>query len=112
MPDNDLKEIKNLLEDVLVFETEFKEEILAKAKDLDDARLKKLKIILLELNKWQGEILDKKIKSDPDFYNKIVSARKTADQEIVNLYKQRLSEEDHKKMEIILDKINRTYGGQ
>lgn len=106
MSDDDLKEIKNLLEGILVFEIEFKKEILAKAKDLDDTRLKKLKIILLELNKWQGEILDKKIKSDIDFYNKIINARKTADEEILNLYKQKLSDEDKKKIGIILGKIN------
>ena len=99
-------EIKNLLENILVFEVGFKEEILAKAKNLDEVRLKKLKIILSEVNKWQGVVLDEKIKTDPGFYNKIVGARKTADQEIINLYKQKLNDEDKKKREIILNKIS------
>ncbi|TSC85104.1 MAG: hypothetical protein G01um101413_488 [Parcubacteria group bacterium Gr01-1014_13] len=103
---DDLKEINNLLENILVFEIKFKEEILAKAENLDAAGLKKLKIILSEVNKWQGKILDKKIKEDHDFYNKIIRARKKSDEEIISLYKQKLNDEDHKKMEIILSKIN------
>jgi hypothetical protein len=109
---DDLKEIKNLLNNTLVFETDFKEYVLAKTKDLDEVKLKKLKIILSEVKKWQSEILDKKIKSDPGFYNKIISARKSSDQKVINLYKQKLDEEDRKKIDIILDKINQTYGGQ
>jgi len=100
-----LKEISNLLENILVFEIKFKEAILEKAKNLNDAGLKKLKIILSEIGKWQGKILDKKIKEDRDFYNKIIGVRKKSDQEIINLYKQKLTDEDHKKVEVILDKI-------
>ncbi len=100
-----LKEISNLLKNILVFETKFKEEILAKAAGLSDVRLEQLKSILLEIGEWQKKVLTKKLKEDPDFYNKIVSARKKVDQEIINLYKQKLNDEDRKKMEIILDKM-------
>ena len=108
MSEEALKEIGNLLESVLVFETKFKEELLAKAKNLSDAKLGELKNILAEIGQWQKKVLDKKIKEDPSFYNKVVSARKEVDQEIINLYKQQLNEEDRKKMEIILEKINKT----
>ena len=106
MSADDLKEINSLLENILVFEIKFKEAILEKAKNLDDAGLKKLKIILFEVSKWQKKVLDEKIKEDQDFYNKISSVRKKSDQEIINLYKQKLNNEDNKKMEIILGKIN------
>ena|SRR3989344_8196637 len=105
MPEGALKEVAGLLKNILVFETKFKEEILTKAKDLSDAKLEELKSILLEISEWQKEVLTKKIKEDPGFYDKIVSARKKVDQEIINLYKQKLNDEDRKKMEIILDKM-------
>jgi hypothetical protein len=100
-----LKEIADLLKNILVFETKFKEEILAKAEDLSGVRLEELKNILLEVDGWQKKVLTKMIKENPSFYNKIANARKKAYQEIISLYKQKLNEEDHKKMEIILDKI-------
>lgn len=106
MSEEGLKEISNLLENILVFEKKFKEEILAKAKSLSEIKLKKLKIILLEVGLWQEKAVAKKIKEDPNFYNKITGARKKVDQEIINLYKQKLNNEDDKKMEIILDKIH------
>lgn len=105
MPEGSLKEIANLLKNILVFETKFKEEILAKAENLNDAKLEQLKNILLEVGSWQKKVLTKKLKEDPDFYNRIASARKKVDQEIINLYKQKLNDEDRKKMEIILDKL-------
>lgn len=105
MPDEDLKSISDLLKNILVFETKFKEEILVKAKNLDDASLNELKNILVEVGGWQEKVLTKKLKEDPDFYNRIASARKKVDQEIINLYKQKLNNEDRKKMEIILDKM-------
>jgi|SRR3989338_7544984 len=100
-----LKEIKNQLATIVVLETKFKKEILAKAESLSDTRLNELKSILVEIREWQEKVLTKKIKEDPDFYNKIAEERKKADQEIINLYKQKLNDEDRKKMEIILDKM-------
>ncbi len=105
MPEGALKEIAGLLKNILVFETKFKEEILAKAEGLSDVKLNELKKILLEVDGWQENVLAKKIKEDPGFYDKIISARKKVDQEIINLYKQKLNDEDRKKMEIILDKM-------
>lgn len=100
-----LKEIANLLENILVFETKFKEEILAKAKSMSDAKIKELKSILLRVSEWQEKVLTKKIKEDPDFYNKISADRKKVEQEIINLYKQKLNKEDRRKMDIILNKM-------
>lgn len=106
MSEEVLKEISKLLETILVFETKFKEEILAKTKDLDNAGLQNLKRILSEVVEWQRKVLEEKFKQDPGFYNKIVGARKKVDQEIISLYKQKLNDEDHKKMGIILNRIN------
>ncbi len=106
MSEEGLKEISVLLQNILVFEIKFKEEILAKAKNFSETRLKELKTILTEVGQWQERAVAKKIKEDPNFYNKIAGARKKIDQEIINLYKQKLSGEDNKKMEIILNKIN------
>lgn len=105
MTEGSLKEIADLLKNILVFETKFKEEILAKAGGLSDVRLLELKNTLTEVGGWQEKVLTKKMKEDPGFYQKIVNARKKADQEIINLYKQKLNNEDHKKMKIILDKM-------
>ena len=105
MSEEALKELGNLLKNILVFEIKFKEAILVKAKILSDTRLNELKSILLEVSAWQEKVLVKKIKEDPDFYNKISEERKKVDQEIINLYKQKLNDEDRKKMEIILDKM-------
>ena len=106
MPTDALKEIGDLLENILVFEIKFKEEILAKAENFSDVKLKKLKNILFEVGQWQERAVDKKIKEDPNFYNKIANVRKKVDQEIISLYKQKLNDEDHKKIEIILEKIS------
>lgn len=106
MPTDALKKIGNLLKNILVFEIKFKEEILVKSASLSDARLEQLKNILVEVSDWQKKVLTKKIKEDPEFYNKIASARKKVDQKIIGLYKQKLNDDDRKKMEIILDKIN------
>ena len=78
-----------------------------KAANLNDTRLNELKNILLEVDAWQKKVLTKKMKEDPDFYNKIANARKKVDQEIINLYKQKLNNEDRKKIEIILDKMKK-----
>ena len=100
-----LKVIADLLKSILVFEAQFKEEILAKAAGLDEGKLLKLKNILSEVSEWQKKVLTKKMKEDPGFYNKVAGARKKADQEIINLYKQKLGDDDRKKMEIILEKM-------
>lgn len=105
MPEEVLKEISKLLNGIFVFEEDFKEGVFTRAKTLDNVKLQKLKNILLEVDRWQEIALNKKIQENADFYNKIVNAKKKADQNIVNLYKQKLSADDNKKMEIILDKI-------
>lgn len=105
MSEEALKEITNLLENILVFETKFKEEVLAKAKSMSEAKLSELKEILLRVGGWQKKVIEEKTKQDPDFYNKIITARKKLDQDIVNLYKQKLGDEDRKKMDIILNKM-------
>ncbi len=109
MSEEGLKEIGNLLENILVFETKFKEDLLEKSASLNDAKLNELKNILTEINLWQKKVLDKKIKSDPIFFNKVAGARKKVDEEIINLYKQKLNDEDQKKMEIILNKMKTIY---
>lgn len=109
MSEEALKEIGSLLENILVFETKFKEDLLAKSANLSDAKLSELKSILAEISRWQKKVLDKKIKEDPNFLNKIANARKQVDQEIINLYKQKLNEEDQKKIEIILNKMKTIY---
>ncbi len=109
MSEEGLKEIGNLLDNILVFETKFKEQLLAKSAGLNEAKLSELKTILTEINRWQKKVLDKKIKEDPDFFNKVANARKQIDQEIINLYKQKLNDEDRKKMEIILNKMKTIY---
>lgn len=105
MSEEVLKEIANLLENILVFETKFKAEILAKVKNMSDAKVNGLKEILLHVGEWQKKVLEKKIQEDPDFYNKIINSRKQIDQEILDLYKQKLNDEDRKKMDIILNKM-------
>lgn len=105
MSEGNLSKITSLLEDILVFEANFKEEILLKAKELSEEKAGKLLESLVEVRDWQEKVLAEKIKEDPGFYNKIVNARKTLDQKIINLYKQKLNEEDRKKMEIILNKM-------
>lgn len=105
MTEEDLNEIKNLLADILVFETKFKEEILAKAKNMSDAKLDDLKKILSHVGSWQKKVFEDKIKEDPNFFNNIITARRKLDQDIMDLYKQKLSDEDRKKMEIILNKM-------
>ncbi len=105
MPVDPQKEITGLLEEILVFETKFKEEVLTKTKDLSEVKLNKLKNTLLEVNEWQKKVLTKKMKEDPGFYNKIAAARKKLDQKIISLYKQKLNDADRKKMEIILNKM-------
>lgn len=105
MSEGNLSKITALLEDIFVFEKNFKEEILLKAKELNEDKIAKLLGELTEVRSWQEKVLAEKIKEDPGFYNKIVNARKTLDQKIINLYKQKLNEEDRKKMEIILNKM-------
>lgn len=105
MSQPDLKEIEKLLTGIIVFATKFKKEILVKAENLSEAKLKELKKVLEEVNVWQKPALQSIAKKDPQFYNRILVKRKQIEQEIINLYKARLSEEDNKKMQIILGKI-------
>ena len=105
MLEEDLKEISNLLASILVFETKFKEEILTKTKNMSDVKIKELKSILLSVSLWQKEIIERKVKQDPNFYSKMLVARKKNDQEIMELYKQKFNNEDRKKMEVILNKM-------
>ena len=105
MPTEATKEISDLLKSILVLETKFKKEILAKAEKLNEAKLKNLKKILTELAEWQKTALQSLAKKDPGFYGRILGKKKQIEQEIINLYKAKLAEEDKKKMQIILDKV-------
>ena len=105
MPTEATKEISDLLKSILVLETKFKKEILAKAEKLNEAKLKNLKKILAELAEWQKSALQSLAKKDTGFYRRILGKKKQIEQEIINLYKAKLAEEDKKKMQIILDKV-------
>ncbi len=100
-----IKEIKDLLERILVFNSGFKENVLAKAQNLDESKLVELKNILQEVSGWQEKVLDKIVKKNPGFVVRIADSKRKAEQELVNLYKQKLEEDDRKKMEIILNKV-------
>ncbi|MBI2037627.1 MAG: hypothetical protein HYT15_01690 [Candidatus Magasanikbacteria bacterium] len=99
------KEITELLGKIVFFEPEFKKEILQKMPQLEEARLYELKRILLEVQDWQTNFVKKKIAADPNFYDMIMEAKHKADRAIIEVYKQKFEDEDHKKMEIILNKI-------
>ena len=105
MPENALKEIESQLAAIIVFTTKFKKEILAKAENLSETKLKNLKKILTDVGVWQKSTLQILVKKDPQFYNRLMSKKKKIEQEIINLYKTKLVEEDNKKMQIILDKM-------
>ncbi len=100
------KQIIELLDEIIVFEAKFKKEILDKTEDLTEDRLKELEIILLEVKEWQQKTLEKILKEDPDFYNRILIARRQVEEKILNMYKQKIAAEDHEKMQIILNKID------
>ena len=110
MPENALKEIESQLAAIIVFTTKFKKEILAKAENLSETKLKNLKKILTDVGVWQKSTLQILVKKDPQFYNRLMSKKKKIEQEIINLYKTKLVEEDNKKMQIILDKMQTLYG--
>lgn len=105
MPEGALQDIANLLKSILVFETKFKEEILAKAENLSEAKLQKLKKILVEVGRWQEVTLPELAKKDPQFYSRLLAKKRKIEREIINLYKAKLAEEDNKKTRIILDKM-------
>lgn len=100
-----LLEIKNQLATIIVFATKFKKEILAKAENLSEAKLKNLIKILAKLNSWQKTALQNLARRDPQFYRHLLEKKKQIEQKMINLYKARLSEEYNKKMQIILDKV-------
>lgn len=100
-----LLEIKNQLATIIVFATKFKKEILAKAENLSEAKLKNLIKILAEVSIWQKTAMKNVMRRDPQFYNRLLEKKKQIEQKMINLYKARLSEEDNKKMQIILDKV-------
>ena len=105
MPADALKEIESQLAAIIVFGTKFKKEILVKATKLSETKLKDLKKILGEVNIWQKTALPALAKKEPQFYRRILGKKKQIEQEIINLYKAKLAEEDKKKMQIILDKV-------
>jgi len=100
-----IQEIKDLLDQVLVFEVGFKENILAKAQNLDELRLVELKKILQEVKIWQENVLIRMIKEDPGFIEKLTDSRRKAEQKVMDLYRQKLEKDDRAKMEIILNKM-------
>lgn len=99
------KQVIELLNKIAVFEVSFKKEVLEKMVDLDEGGLRELKNILLETEAWQLEFIKKKLTEDPDFYGTIMDAKREAEHKVIELYKQKFADEDHKKMEIILQKI-------
>lgn len=101
-----MQEIKDLLENILVFELGFKNNILIKAQSLEDNKLVQLKNILLEVGSWQKKVLDKMAKEDPEFISRLENNKRRTEQELMSVYRQKLAEEDRKKMEIILGKIS------
>lgn len=105
MSEEALKEIESQLAAIIVFATKFKKEILAKAENLSEAKLKSLIKILAEVGEWQKTALQSIAKKDPQFYKRILEKKKKIEREIINLYKTKLAEEDKKKMRIILDKV-------
>ncbi|HSR89569.1 MAG TPA: hypothetical protein VLK22_04250 [Candidatus Udaeobacter sp.] len=100
------KEIADLLKKIVVFEKKFKEEILQKSAGLEETKLQKLKKVLLEVKQWQTKLLQNKIANDPDFYYKVMDVKRKADQAVIDTFRQKFKAEDHKKMEIILNKIH------
>lgn len=105
MSEEALKEIENQLAAIIVFETKFKKEILAKAEKLSQAKLADLKKVLTEVGEWQKLTLQALARKDPQFYRRLLARKKTIEQEMINLYKTKLAEEDNKKMQIILNKV-------
>ncbi len=105
MPTGAPKEVVDLLKTIFVFDTKFKDDVLARAKSLTPARLENLKNILAEVSVWQKQALQKIIQKDPGFYVRLVEQKRQIDKKIIDLYKTKLSQEDQKKMEIILNKM-------
>ena len=99
------KQIIELLETIAVFDASFKKQISQKMAGLEEYRLAELKKILLEVQEWQLNFLKKKITEDPDFYDRIMEAKRQAEHKVIELYKQKFAAEDHRKIEIILNKI-------
>jgi hypothetical protein len=99
------KQVSELLNKIAVFEVSFKKEVLEKMAGLDESLLRELKNILLETEAWQLDFIKKKLIEDPNFYDTIMEAKREAEHTVLELYKQKFESEDHKKMEIILQKI-------
>lgn len=106
MPAQVENEVEKILDNLFVFDSEFKTKILDKIKaGLDDARLNKLKKILADAVKWQAEVVTKKIKQNKDFIRKFNLQRKRIDHAIIDDRAQELRENDLKKMQTILLRI-------
>ncbi len=99
-------DVEKLLLKVMVFKYDFKQQILEKIRSgLAEEKIAELKKIIAEALAWQKDFLSKKIKSDPDFYSKITTARQKIDEELIRLYSQDLQGKDKDKIKIILEKI-------
>ncbi|MFA5062185.1 MAG: hypothetical protein WC526_03490 [Patescibacteria group bacterium] len=106
MPANGDNEIGNLLEQIFVFEPEFRAQILDKVKaGLAPERLAKLKNILADTIKWQTGVLARKIKQDKDFLRRFSAQKKKIDHALISERAQTLKDNDFKKMQTILLKI-------
>lgn len=101
------KEIEDLLDKIFVFDYEFKLDILTKIENEGDGgKFTELKKILSEALEIQNLLVDKKMNTDKDFYKKIQREKRVTDEKIIKLYKEKLSQDDNQKINLILSKID------
>jgi hypothetical protein len=101
--------INELVESIIIFAPDFKQEIIRDARELEPERLEHLIILLKEIVAYQTEELKKKIAEDPEYLVKLrerVSARRKS---IIETAKVKAESKDQTKINELINKIKKIF---
>ena len=107
MNNYDFENISNLLKKIIIFDDEYKSNILDKAANLDPAGLMNIHDLLFEIESWQRAAFEEKLKNDPtavDKLSKLITAR---DQILSKMKTEFHAEKDKTKLTKVLSYIDK-----
>ncbi len=102
-----IKKLKDLLSRIVIFDEEYKNKIINKAVNLNEAGLLKLSDSLVGVENWQKEIFEKKLKADPEFFHKLSDLARDKNKILLQLKSEIMAEKDREKISTVLSFIEK-----
>ncbi len=102
-----IENIKNLLTNIIIFDDEYKNNILNKATNLDEEGLSKIHGLLSEVETWQRRMIEKKLKADPSLLNRLEIVTANKKKSLNQIKREFLAESDKEKITKVLSFIDK-----